>query len=179
MFVWQEGLQSPLEEDQLPELDPTDPLTYYTETVFPPPMPLDKLVLLSEIQQKFALGLESREGALRLLGEEFPDEKLIEIMEEQKKDAINDGALGLIKAQVQSVIAEMTGSMVGPDGTVSPMPPPMPIDTTGDGIPDMMAPGPGNPPMEGAPMEMEIRNYLLTAAYGTKIPQRSVVKPDS
>lgn len=179
MFIWQEGVQSPLEQDQLPQVDPLDPLTYYTEAIFPPPMPLDKLVLLNEIQQKFQLGLESREGALRLLGEEFPDEKLIEINEELKQDAINDGALNLIKAQVQSVIVELTGSIVGPDGMAMPAPPPEPIDVTGDAVPDMLAPGPGNPPPEGAAMEAEIRNSLLTAAYGTRLPQRSVVKPDA
>jgi hypothetical protein len=161
-------------------LDPRDPLTYYTEVEFPPPLPLDKLVMLNEIQQKFLLGLESREGALRLLGEEFPDEKLIEIREEQIQDALADGALGLIKTQIQNVIVEMTGMMTGPDGSPIPAPPPEPVDVTGDAIPDTMM-GMGVPPTtpEGQQMDAQIRNQLVTMAYGTKIPQRSVAKPDA
>lgn len=180
MLVWQEGVNSPLEPDNLPQLDPQDPLTYYTEIEFPPPMPLDKLVLLNEIQQKFLLGLESREGALRLLGEEFPDEKLIEIRQEQVDDALADGALGLIKTQIQNVIVQMTGMMVGPDGNPVPAPPPEPVDVTGDQVPDVMQ-GVGVPPSspEDAQAEDMIRNRLLTIAYGTKAPQRSVVRPDA
>jgi Phage portal protein, SPP1 Gp6-like len=180
MLVWSEGVNSPLESDNLPELDPRDPLTYYTEVEFPPPLPLDKLVMLNEIQQKFLLGLESREGALRLLGEEFPDEKLIEIREEQIQDALADGALGLIKTQIQNVIVEMTGMMTGPDGSPIPAPPPEPVDVTGDAIPDTMM-GMGVPPTtpEGQQMDAQIRNQLVTMAYGTRLPQRSVAKPDA
>lgn len=179
-FTWMEGVHAPLEPDQLPVLNPADPLTYYTEVVFPPPLPLDKLVLLNEIQAKFQLGLESREGALRLLGEEFPKEKLIEIRDELKDDAIEDGSLALIKTQIQSVIAEMTGMMTGPDGSPIPAPPPQPMDITGDAVPDVMA-GLGVPPTDpNAQMaEQEIRNRLVTNAYGTRIPQRSVAKPDA
>jgi hypothetical protein len=179
MLVWTEGRNSPLEPDHLPELDRLDPLTYYSEVEFPPPLPLDKLVLLNEIQAKFALGLESREGALRLLGEEFPDEKLDEIREELKDDAIADGALGLIKTQIQSVITEITGMMTGPDGNPIPAPPPQPMDVTGDGIPDVLG-GLGSPPsQEGMMSEQEIRNLLVTKAYGTKLAQHTVVRPDN
>jgi Phage portal protein, SPP1 Gp6-like len=178
MLQWTEGVNSPLEPDHLPVLDPRDPITYFTDIVFPPPLPLDKLVLLNEIQAKFQLGLESREGALRLLGEEFPDEKLIEIREEQKDDALADGALGLIKTQIQSVVTELTGMMVGPDGNPVPAPPPEPMDVTGDAIPDVMA-GLGSPPPEGMASEEEIRNMLVTEAYGTKAPQRRVARPDA
>jgi len=170
MLVWNPELNSPLEGDHLPQLDPTAPITYYSEANWPPPLPLDKLVLLNEIQAKFQLGLESREGALRLLGEEFPDEKLIEIREELIEDALADGALGLVKAQVAIALAEMTGMTVTPDGIVMPAPPPEPVDTTGDGIPDQMS-GYGAPPVseEQAAADADIRNRLLTMAYGTKI----------
>lgn len=180
MLQWTEGVNSPLEDDHLPILDPTSPLTYFTEVEFPPPLPLDKLVLLNEIQQKFLLGLESREGALRLLGEEFPDEKLIEIRDELIADALSDGALGLVKTQVQNIIVGMTGMMTGPDGSPVPAPPPTPVDVTGDMVPDMMT-GPGMPPPtpEAAMAEQAIRERLVTLAYGTKIPQQSVVKPDA
>jgi hypothetical protein len=180
MLVWQEGVNSPLDSDNLPALNPSDPLTYYTEVVFPPPLPLDKLVLLNEIQAKFQLGLESREGALRLLGEEFPDEKLDEIREELKNDAVADGALALIKTQIQSQIVAMTGMMTGPDGMPMPAPPPQPMDVTGDAVPDVMG-GLGAPSAlpEAQAAETEIRNRLVTEAYGTKIPQRSVARPDA
>lgn len=178
LLTWDPEVNSPIEPDQLPQLDPRSPITYYSEVEFPPPLPLDKLVLLSEIQQKFQLGLESREGALRLLGEEFPDEKLIEIREEQMDDAFADGSLGLIKAQIQNVLMDMTGMTVGPDGVPIPAPPPVPVDMTGDGMPDMMT-GPGAPPpnADAAQQEADIRNRLVTMAYGTKIPRSTVVSP--
>jgi hypothetical protein len=180
LFIWNPAVNPPLEPDQLPQLDPTDPLTFYTEVDWPQPLPLDKLILLNEIQGKFALGLESREGALRLLGEEFPKEKLLEIRGELRDDAIADGALGLLKAQIQSVVAQITGMTVGPDGTPIPAPPPMPVDMTGDGVPDMMQ-GAGIPPMdpEAQMAEVEIRSQLVTQAYGTRIPQMKISKPDA
>lgn len=179
-FIYNPMTHGPLEDDQLPVLNPKDPITYYTEPIWPPPLPLDKLVLLNEIQAKFQLGLESREGALRLLGEEFPDEKLDEIREELKQDALADGALALIKTQIQSAIAEMTGMMAGPDGMPIPAPPPQPMDVTGDGVPDVMA-GIGAPSADpNAQMaEQEIRNLLVTKAYGTKLPQQSIARPDA
>lgn len=179
-LVWNELTHGPLESDQLPALNPRDPITYFTEVIWPPPLPLDKLVLLNEIQAKFQLGLESREGALRLLGEEFPDEKLDEIREELREDAIADGALALIKTQIQSAIAEMTGMMAGPDGMPIPAPPPQPMDVTGDGIPDVMS-GIGAPSIDpNAQMaEQEIRNMLVTKAYGTRLPQQSIARPDA
>lgn len=179
-LIWVENVNSPLEQDQLDQLNPQDPLTYYTEVEFPPPLPLDKLIVLNEIQAKFQLGLESREGALRLLGEEFPKDKLIEIRDELKEDAVADGALALIKTQIQSAIVAMTGMMTGPDGEPIPAPPPMPTDVTGDSVPDVMTGlGQPSPFPEMAAAEADIRNTLLTQAYGTKLPQRSVARPDA
>lgn len=171
----------PLKDGQLPYLDPMDPDTYESEIVFPPPLPLDKLVLLNEIQAKFALQLESREGALRLLGEEFPEEKLSEIRDELMDDAISDGALNLVKMQIQGEIAQLTGMMAGPDGQAIPAPPPVPMDVDGDAVPDMMA-GPGIPQVPdpyAQIAEQKIREQLLTAAYGTKTAQRRVKQPDA
>lgn len=171
----------PLDPGQLPQLNPADPDTYVSVPVFPPPLPLDKLVLLNEIQAKFALNLESREGALRLLGEEFPEEKLAEIRSELMDDAVSDGALNLIKMQIQGEIAQLTGMMAGPDGSAIPAPPPMPMDVTGDDVPDIMS-GPGMPQVPdpyAEVMEQQLREKLLTTAYGTKIAQRRVTRPDS
>jgi hypothetical protein len=52
-----------------------------------PPLPVDTLIKLNEIQVKMALGLESKRGALADLGDEFPDEKIQEIFEELVQDA--------------------------------------------------------------------------------------------
>ena len=176
-----DNLDVPLKEGQLPQLDPRDPDTYLSTPVFPPPLPLDKLVLLNEIQAKFSLGLESREGALRVLGEEFPESKLVEIRDELMDDAIADGALNLVKMQIQGEIAQLTGMMAGPDGQAIPAPPPQAIDVTGDMIPDQMA-GPGIPQVPdpyAQSAEQAIRNRLLTAAYGTKMAQRRTSTVDA
>lgn len=161
-------------------LDPNDPLTYRSTVIFPQPLPLDKLVLLNELQQKMSLGLESKEGALKALGEEFPAEKLEEIRAELVKDAVEDGALSLIKVQVSKQIQDLTGMMVGPDGTPIPMDPMMggagaPTDANGN----PMAPPP--PVLDPAEMQGEeaIREKLVTAAYGSKLASRRKVDADS
>ena len=175
----------PIKEGQLAELDPNDPLTYITYAHFPQPLPLDKLVLLNELQQKMSMGLESKEGALRALGEEFPEEKLEEIRTELIADAQADGALNLIKIQVQKQIMDMTGMMPGPDGTATPMDPMMmgDGDVLGDGVlgpNDPQDPSPeGQQEVEGTLQgEMAIRESLLKDAYGTQLPARRTVDKD-
>ena len=116
-----------------------------------------------------------------MLGEEFPEEKLSEIRDELMDDAISDGALNLVKMQIQGEIAQLTGMMAGPDGQAMPAPPPMPMDVTGDDIPDVMA-GPGipqTPDPYAAIAEQKIREQLLTTAYGTKMAQRRTKTPDA
>ena len=105
---------------------------------------------------------------------------MIEIRDELIADALSDGALGLVKTQIQNIIVGMTGMMTGPDGAPVPAPPPTPVDVDGDMVPDMMT-GPGMPPPtpEAAMAEQAIRERLVTLAYGTKTPQQSVVKPDA
>jgi hypothetical protein len=175
-----------IKEGQYDRLDPNDPLTYESYAQFPQPLPLDKLVLLNELQQKMGMGLESKEGALRSLGEEFPDEKLEEIRRELIEDAEADGALNLIKIQIQKQIMDMTGMMSGPDGSAIPMDPTI----LGDG--DMMGDGilgPQTPESEKDPAtnsngieaqgESAIREKLVTDAYGTKLPSRRTVDKDN
>jgi hypothetical protein len=142
------------------------------------------LIALNEIQTKLGMGLESKEGALRTLGEEFPEEKLLEIRQELISDAEADGALQLVKIQIQKQIMDMTGMMPGPDGNSAiPMQPQQlgDGDIMGDG---MMGPqDPANPENAASQetkgievqAEAEIRNKLVTDAYGTKIPQRRTV----
>ena len=178
----------PIKDTQMTQLDPNDPLTYQSYVQFPPPLPLDKLIVLNEIQTKIGMGLESKEGALRHLGEEFPEEKLAEIRSELRDDAVSDGALQLIKVQIQKEIQDMTGMMPGPDGNSAiPLQPTQLAD--GDIMGDKIegAPTPENladpatqeSAMIQAQTESAMREKLVTEAYGTKIPQRRAVDRDT
>ena len=186
-FTYNPDLYGPIKEgEQLAQLDPNDPITYRTYAQFPQPLPLDKLVLLNELQQKMTMGLESKEGALRALGEEFPTEKLQEIRQELIDDAESDGALNLVKIQIQKQIMDMTGMMSGPDGSAIPMEPTMlgDGDTLGDGIAGPATPeSVVDPALNANPVEMqgeaEIRNKLVTDAYGTKLASRQGVSKDN
>jgi hypothetical protein len=168
-----------LKPGQLPQLDPNDPITYQSFAHFPEPLPLDKLILMSELQQKMALGLESKEGALRSLGEEFPEEKLEEIRREMIEDAKADGALSLIKVQLQKEIMDMTGMMPGPEGgTATPIDPMMmgDGDVLGDGIQGDPEEGAEDPELNSNPQmdqgEASMRETLVQQAYGANIPTR-------
>lgn len=183
-FAYNPDEDGPIKEGQLTQLDPNDPLTYVNYAHFPPPLPLDKIVLLNELQQKMSMGLESKEGALRALGEEFPEEKLEEIRQELISDAEAEGALNLIKVQIQKQIMDMTGMMAGPDGTATPMDPMMlgDGDVLGDGIAGPPDQGANDPELNNngieAQGEADIRNALVTQAYGTKVPTRRTVDKD-
>jgi len=163
MFIYNPQFNGPIKPNQMPQLDLASPLTYKTMVHFPQPLPLDKLIVLNEIQMKMQLNLESREGALRQLGEEFPTEKLEEIRAELIQDAKADGAVALIKQQINSAITSLTGMM--PDGTLPPGAAP------GDGT----GPGPLGQPGVVTPFEeqtlAQMQTDLVTDAYGTKIPQ--------
>lgn len=184
VLVYDPDQDGPLKPGQLTELDPNDPITYQTYAHFPPPLPLDKLVLLNELQQKIAMGLESRTGALHAMGEEFPEEKLQEIREELIADAKSDGALDLVKAEIQKAIMDLTGMLPGPDGTATPMDPMMmgDGDVLGDGVlgsPEgEMSPVAAEMQMMDIQAEADLRAELLTQAYGTKLPGRRVIDKD-
>lgn len=183
-MMYNPDFDGPIKPGQLPQLDPNDPISYLNYAHFPQPLPLDKLIALNEIQTKLGMGLESKEGALRTLGEEFPEEKLQEIRQELISDAEADGALQLIKIQIQKQIMDMTGMMPGPDGNSAIPMQPMQLgdgDIMGDGV--MGSPDPANPEnlasqeTKGIEVqaEAELRNKLVTDAYGTKLPQRRTV----
>ena len=177
-FIWNPTTDTPLKPGQVQQLDPSDPISYRSIVHFPQPLPLDKLIALNEIQSKMSLGLESKEGALRTLGEEFPAEKLHEIRRELVDDAASDGALKLIQTQIDNEIMTLTG-MVNPAGA-------QPMDMGGAaGGGGMGAEGGApQPPVSTAPQvldpaqieaqlgEQAIRNRLVTEAYGTTMPQR-------
>lgn len=172
---WDDSTDTPLKDGQLTILDPKDPVTYQTISHFPPPLPLDKLVVLNEIQAKMSIGLESKEGALRTLGEEFPEDKLTEIRNELLADAKADGALSLLKAIITKEIGELTGLTIGPDGEATPNEPG--IDAEGNPTPPA-APVLDQASMDEVTEEGDIRNFLVTAAYGTKMPQREIPSRD-
>ena len=166
VFAYNPDVNGPIKNGQLPLLDISDSLTYESVVHFPPPLPLDKLITLQEIQTKMAMNLESREGALRQLGEEFPDEKLEEIRAELINDAKADGALALVKQQIASAITSLTGMM--PDGSLPP----------GAAPADGMGPGPLGQPGVITPFEeqtlAQMQSDLVTKAYGTRLPGRRI-----
>lgn len=172
-LIYNPDVDGPIKPGQYDRLDPQDPMTYIAQTNFPPPLPLDQLVVLNEVQMKMGMGLESKEGALRTLGEEFPEEKLQEIRSEMMDDAKADGAMTLLQTEISKAIQDMTGMMPGPDGMATPLEPMMAgtDDLIGDGIPGGMA-QPDGPAMASKSEEQVIREQLVVAAYGTKLPQR-------
>jgi hypothetical protein len=183
-LVYNPDEDGPISEGQLTQLDPNDPITYQTFTHFPPPLPLDNIVLLNELQQKMSMGLESKEGALRALGEEFPFEKLQEIRQELISDAQSEGALNLVRAQITKELMDMTGMMVGPDGSATPIDPMMmgDGDVLGDGQtgPQQKSPNAANEQgMEtNLAAEQQIRQNLIQEAYNTIPSTRRVVDQD-
>ncbi|HEV2354048.1 MAG TPA: phage portal protein [Puia sp.] len=163
-------------------LDAQDPDIYETQVVFPPPLPVDELVKLNEIQAKMMLGLESKKGALRDLGEQFPDEKLQELQEEMIIDTKMQAAIDIIKAHIAAVTMALTGMSPSPDGPQpqqqSPTkegetPPPSPPVVSDGALPKL----PGIPDItkllgtDGS----NLMSDIITQAYGTKIPQRRIV----
>lgn len=103
-----------LKPDQYEQLDPRDELSYRSYIDWPSPMPMDTLIKINEIQAMMAMGLESKRGALRSLGTQFPDQKIQEIFEEILEDTKEQGAMQLIQAQIGQFIMQATG--MTPDG---------------------------------------------------------------
>jgi hypothetical protein len=171
-LVYNPALGEPPEMDALPQLDPTDPLTYQVQVHWPEPLPVDVLIKLNEVQAKMALGLESKEGALRALGEEFPREKLGEIFEELRDDSIDQGALDMLRAQINQAVMLATGLLPSPDGGASMVP------AGGANVTNAGGPQAGNGPLPGtqavgSPAEGMINN-IVAKAYGARFAQRRV-----
>jgi Phage portal protein, SPP1 Gp6-like len=174
VFTWDPVTKTtPLKPGQLAQLDFNDPITYRSIVHFPQPLPLDKLIAINEVQSMLSLGLESKEGALRILGEEFPAEKLTEIRQELLDDARADGALKLLQTQIENDIMNLTG-MQSPQGGEAASP----VEAnpeTGQGIPQSTLP----PVVDAASIEaqsgeQQLRVNLVTEAYGTSLPNRKV-----
>jgi hypothetical protein len=187
LFIFEPNttLYNPLTEgirqmDQVEFADPSDPLVYVTDIDWPSPLPVDKLIKLNEIQGMMAMNLESRRGALKELGEQFPDEKLREIFDELVEDANRDGALRMIQAQVDSAIQELTGLLPQPDGTLVPPTP----QTDGEGNPVKPNGGPNSVSLNDDVREldgmgaMKAMQSLVAQAYGTKLGVRQIPTDD-
>ncbi|MFE9834024.1 phage portal protein [Streptomyces sp. NPDC005551] len=155
-----EGIQKDFQDEQI---DPRDPEVYLTTCEWPEPLPVDVLVKLNEIQLKMELGLESKRGALKALGEEFADEKMQEIFEELQKDVEEQGALDMLRAKIQSAIVQETG--LTPEGVEVP-PPPTPA---GEG---QQATSPMNTGLKPQNDAHKILTELVTQAHGTRTPPR-------
>lgn len=172
-----EGIKQP---DQVDFVEPSDPLAYVTDIDWPSPLPVDKLIKLNEIQGMMAMSLESRRGALKELGEQFPDEKLREIFDELVDDANRDGALRMIKAQIDSAIQELTGLLPQPDGTLVPPAP----QSDGEGNPITPNGGPNSVSLSADVQEldgvgaMKAMQSLVSQAYGTKLGVRQIPTDD-
>lgn len=166
-FDPREGTQP--DEGALLVLDPNDPNTYETSTHWPPPLPVDILVKLNEIMAKMNLGLESKRGALRDLGEEFPEEKMAEIFSELLEDQKESAALQLREAATAMATFLLTG--MPPDGSA-----PQGTNDNGDGS-SVTSAGDGSNGSQGQPIgapSPEVANIaqdLVTRAYGTKMAQ--------
>ena len=167
MLVFDGSKSAQPEPDQLTQLDPLDPLTYHTTVHWPEPLPVDVLIKLNEVQAKMQLGLESKRGALRILGEEFPNEKMAEIFEELQDDALDQGALDMMRAQIQQAIMLATGMVSGEAGVEPASAGGANVSTTGE---QTSAPLPGVGAAIG--IEGELVNKIVSKAYGARFAQR-------
>jgi Phage portal protein, SPP1 Gp6-like len=163
---WNPALATIPEPDQAQFLDPRDASTYRTVIHWPEPLPVDQLVKLNEVQARMALGLESKRGALRELGEPFPNEKMAEIREELRDDAFDQGALELINAQISAAIMDLTGMISGAAE---------PAVTSAGGPGVTSAGGGGDDPgiLPGLPApDNQTVEQLVQRAYGANLAQR-------
>lgn len=181
-----------IRDGQPTQIDPYDPQVYDIDPLFPPPLPQDALVLLNEIQAKMVLDLESKQGALKQLGEQFPDEKLQELWTEQIDDLKMAAAKRIVNAQIDAAIIALTGIVPQdagepvqgaqntetktrkPDGTTTTQ-----TKQTTPGIQGPSAlpalPGIGDLGRVTQDMGLQTIKDLVVQAAGTKLPQRRIV----
>jgi SPP1 Gp6-like portal protein len=166
---------------QQTSLDPMDPAVYDIEVAWPAPLPTDIIIKLEEIERKMALNLESRKGAMRELGEEFPDEKLLELEEELMNDAKINASLTVFKAQVAAAIMALTGIVPPEMGEpVAPeAPEPGASSTTANAPQQVTRKAPEMP--DGVQMlQQQIIGEIVTNAFMPRVPlRRQVDKNDS
>lgn len=184
VFAYDPTEGPPLKDGQLSLLDRRDPNTYRTLAKFASPLPIDRLIKINEIMSMMQLGLESKRGALKELGIENPDEKLLELTVELIQDAKDQGALDLLNAEIADVImlTTISGGAAAADGTGASGPGGNVASAGGPSV--NTATGPSATPTDNAsaaplpgagvktPEQDELFNQLTTLAGGTKLPQR-------
>lgn len=173
-LTWDPSEAAEPEKDQLTVLDPQDPVTYKTTIHWPEPLPVDELIKLNELQAKMAMGLESKRGALRELGEEFPNEKMQEIYEELLDDALDQGALDMMAAKIGAAIVAMTGMLPGGDGGAQPAV----TNSGGSGVSESGSAQEGSGILPGISPDGDIVNQLAQRAYGANLAQRRIPETD-
>lgn len=167
-FQYNPGETAMPEDGEQVVLDINDPDTYETSIHWPSPLPVDVLITLNEIQALMALGLESKKGALKRLGEEFPEEKRNEIFNELMQDAKDQGALDMMRSAISMAVFLATG--VPPEG----------VDGGGGGGGSVVSTGDnessggdtGTPAIKVPAEVQQLATELVTRAYGTKLAQR-------
>lgn len=166
---------------QQPELDPMDPEVYDIDIAWPPPLPVDIIIKLEEIERKMALQLESRKGAMRDLGEEFPDEKIEELNEELMADAKVQASLAVFKAQVSAAIMALTGII--PPEMGEPVPPEAPEpgnnSQNADAPQQVTAKQPPMPEGIAVMQQQQLINEIVTGAFNPRVPFRRQVDKNS
>lgn len=165
-----------LKQGQLPALDPQDPMTYQSTIHWPPPLPTDVVNKLQEEMLKQQIGIQSKTGTLRDLGEPFPDDKMQEIFEELTADLEAQGALDLRRAFVTRLIMELTG--MGPDGVpAAPGEPGGPAEPTEGGSPTVQsAGGPGVSSVGGLALSPSILGLANLEGVDAENVMRGVVQ---
>ena len=143
---------------------------------------------------KLQLGLESKKGALKDLGEQFPDEKLQELWLEQIDDLKMDAAKRIKTAQIDAAIIALTGIVPEgagepvdgaettetetrkPDGTKTTQTKQTTPGVSGPTVPNL----PGLEGLSGVMAESGLQTVtnLVSQAYGTKLAQRRL-PPDN
>ena len=169
------------EPEQMPILDPNDPGVYDLTVKWPPPLPVDQTIKLTEIQAKQALGLESNIGALRDLGVEFPDEKFQEIFEEKMVDLEQEAAMQIRRAMVANIVMQLTGLV--PEGYAEQDDKPKPGEP---GKPDNAMSNAGQQILPSVPTISDVTGLknsnmlsnITTMAFGTKLPQLRSPSPE-
>lgn len=175
-------------------IDPADPQVYNIDIIWPEPLPTDTLVKLNELMVRLQLGIESKKGALRDLGEQFPDEKLQELWLEQIDDLNMDAAKQIRMAQITAAIVALTGivpegggePVQGAENTTTETRKPDGTKTTQTKQTTPGVQGPGTTGMGTLPgvgdlgsimgdLGMQTIKDLVTQAAGTKLPQRRIV----
>lgn len=164
---------------QMPIINAADPQVYNIETVWEPPLPIDTLIKLQEIQLKLGLSLESKRGALADLGEQFPDEKMQELFEEQKQDDMMAAARQLVMAHIQSITMALTG--IVPEGVDTAPDQQTTKNADGSESPVDKPPAQQNMPTLPTPDLSDVLSGsdtmmqdIVTQAYGTKLPSQRI-----